>query len=79
MELREIITGKNLDKAICSKSQGEAPVQIMEFEEVITPVVTPTVDLLGEDFYGEEGFDMDELDSEGFDGLDAPTPTEEEF
>lgn len=79
MELREIITGKNLDKAVCTKSQGEAPVQIMEFDEVITQVASPSVDLIGENFYGEDGFDMDELDSDGFDGLDAPAPTEEDF
>ena len=34
MELREIIPGKDLDKAVCSKSIGEAPVQIMSFDEM---------------------------------------------
>ena len=51
MELREIIPGKDLDKAVCSKSIGE----------------------IGEDFYGDSEYDIDELDKEGFDGLgDGP-------
>ena len=33
MELREIIPGKDRDKAVFSKSIGEAPVQIMSFDE----------------------------------------------
>ena len=39
MELREIVPGKNLDKAICSKSKGNPPTQLMDFEELeITPI-----------------------------------------
>lgn len=76
MELREIITGKNLDKAICTKSEGEAPAQYIEFDSV--DITTSTVDI-GENFYGDEGFDIDELDAEGFDGLDAPMPSDEDL
>lgn len=77
MELREIIPGKNLDKAVCTKSIGEAPSQIIEFDSVAA--TTSTIDV-GENFYGDEGYDLDELDAEGFDGLDnAPTPSDEEF
>ena len=52
MELREIIPGKDLDKAVCSKSGNTE---------------------IGEDFYGDSEYDIDELDKEGFDGLgDGP-------
>ena len=76
MELREIITGKKLEKPTCTKSEGEAPSQYIEFDAV--EVVTTTVDV-GENFYGDEGFDIDELDAEGFDGLDAPAEGDEEL
>lgn len=68
IELSEIITGKNQKKAQCTLSEGEAPQQTMEPEEIKTESVS--IDT-GETFYGDESFDMDELDSEGFDGLDS--------
>ena len=70
MELREIIPGKDLDKAVCSKSIGEAPVQIMSFDEMDAKTGNTEI---GEDFYGDSEYDIDELDKEGFDGLgDGP-------
>ena len=50
MELREIIPGKDLDKAVCSKSIGEAPVQIMSFDEMDAKTGNTEI---GEDFYGD--------------------------
>lgn len=77
MELREIITGKNLEAAICTKSIGEPPIQFVEFDNFDT--TSSSLDT-GENFYGDEGYDMDELDAEGFDGLDsAPLPSDEEY
>lgn len=67
IELAEIITGKDLDKAICTKSVGIAPSQTIDFNDFETKSVT--IDT-GENFYGDEGYDIDELDLEGFDGLD---------
>ena len=70
MELREIIPGKDLDKPVCSKSIGKAPVQIMSFDEIDTKASNTDI---GEDFYGDSEYDIDELDKEGFDGLgDGP-------
>lgn len=67
MELSEIIPGKNLKKPFCSISVGEAPFQVVEQDEVRPEAVT--VDL-GESFYGDERFDLEDLDIEGFEGLD---------
>jgi hypothetical protein len=77
MELREIITGKNLDEAVCTKSIGNPPEQVVDFDMV---AATSSSFDIGENFYGDEGYDMDELDAEGFDGLDnAPIPSDEEY
>ncbi len=66
LELREIITGKSLDKPMIKRSEGEAPVQIMSFDDIEIKV---TATELGEDFYGDSEYDIDELDESGFEGL----------
>jgi len=77
MELREIMTGKNLDEPVCTKSTGNPPSQFVDFDTVAA--ASSTIDT-GENFYGDEGYDMDELDAEGFDGLDdVQLPNDEEY
>ena len=66
MELREIVPGKDLDGPICSKSVGTPPAQIVSFDEFEAKNGSTDV---GEDFYGDSEYDMDELDKSGFDGL----------
>lgn len=66
MELREIIPGKDLDKPVCSKSAGLPPAQTVSFEEMESKAGSTEI---GEDFYGDSEYDIDELDKEGFDGL----------
>ncbi|MDR1368518.1 MAG: plasmid pRiA4b ORF-3 family protein [Dysgonamonadaceae bacterium] len=77
MELHEIIPGKNLEKAVCTKSVGAPPEQMTAIEDVDPALLTS---VLGSDesFYGDEDFDMDELDPEGFDGLGGGNPYDEE-
>ncbi len=67
-QLSEIITGKKLEAPTCTKSRGEAPKQQMDFDEFEKK--TAGGDLLGEDFYGDQDYDVDEIDREGFEGLD---------
>jgi hypothetical protein len=67
MELSEIIPWKKLKQPLCTLSKGEAPPQITNFEEMTSDT---TLQDMGESFYGDESFDMDELDQEGFEGLD---------
>ena len=67
MELREIIPNKDLEKGICTKSKGEAPLQIMPLDTFEAQQNNSTD--YGEDFYGDTEFDMDELDKDGFEGL----------
>lgn len=66
MELREIVPGKDLDAPIWSKSVGTPPAQIVSFDEFEAKNGSTDV---GEDFYGDSEYDMDELDKSGFDGL----------
>lgn len=73
IELSEMITGKNLKSPVCSLSVGKAPVQTMDIEE---PKAESTSLDVGESFYGDENFDPDELDDEGFDGLDSAPPSD---
>lgn len=68
IELSEIIPGKNLKKPVITISEGEAPNQAISIDEV-KPVST-TIDV-GESFYGDESFDIEELDSSGYEGLDG--------
>lgn len=62
IELTEIIPRKTLEKPICISSEGNPPVQIMADEGL---TVTPKANL-DENFYGDEEFELDELDEEGF-------------
>ena len=71
MELREIIPGTDLDAPICSKSKGVPPAQLVSFEEF--EAKSGTSGEIGEDFYGDSEYDIDELDRDGFEGLgDGP-------
>lgn len=77
MELREIITGKDIEEAVCTKSIGNPPAQTLDFDTVAASAATLDT---GENFYGDEGYDLDELDAEGFDGLDdVQLPSDEEY
>lgn len=66
IELREIITGKNLKKAVCTQSIGNPPAQTVDFEEMEKTVKNNDLGI-DEDFYGNDDFDPSELDTEGFD------------
>ena len=65
IELSEIITGKDLDKAVCTRKEGIAPKQTVDFDEMLAASGT-NLDL-DENFYGDQDFDMEDFDPEGFD------------
>lgn len=76
IELSEIITGQDLDKAVCSKRHGNPPVQTVDFEEMAA--ANSSIDL-DENFYGDQDFDMEDFDREGFDmGSESSNPYEED-
>lgn len=65
IELSEIITGKDLDKAVCTRKEGMVPEQTMDFDQMLAASGT-NLDL-GENFYGDEDFDLEDFDPDGFD------------
>ena len=69
IELSKIKYGENLESPRCTKSIGAAPVQTLDFEEIMkknTPVASD-LDDLDDDFYGSDGYNDDDLDPDGFD------------
>lgn len=72
LELAEMITGKDIEQPICTRSQGNPPTQFVEFDDF--DIKTTTIET-GETFYGDEGYDIDELDLDGFEGFDSEAPS----
>lgn len=64
IELAEIITGKELAHATFSRKEGEAPKQTIDFDEQMNTNAALDLD---ENFYGDQEFDMEDFDPEGFD------------
>ena len=68
MELSKIEFGKDIDKAVCVKSTGNAPEQTLNFDELMkkSPIATGDSDDFNEDFYGSDSYDEDDLDPDGY-------------
>lgn len=71
LELTETIFGNRQQEPEVKRRYGMPPIQSEE-EEEITPTPTPTnadadESELDESFYGDEGFEAEEFDEEGFD------------
>ena len=81
IELAEMSLGKSQPKPTCNK-QGDAPSQFLKKEDVedSKPMSTPTplIDL-DDDFYDNDGFDLDEIDVDGFEGLDDIEPDDSDL
>ena len=67
IELTEIITGKNIKDTKCTKKMGDAPKQTIDFEEMAAAGGSTNLD---DDLFGDQQYDLDDLDREGFSGLD---------
>ncbi len=71
MELSKIEFGKDIEEAVCVKSTGDAPVQLLNFDELMSKTnATASVGLdddFNEDFYGSEGYNEDDIDLDGYD------------
>jgi len=77
IEAFQLIPNKTLVNPKCILSEGDAPPQNSEFEELTVDSSAKLT--LDDEFYGDQDFDMDELDAEGFSGLEeiADTSTQE--
>ena len=71
MELSKIEFGKDIEEAVCVKSTGDAPVQLLNFDELMSKTnATASAGLdddFNEDFYGSEGYNEDDIDLDGYD------------
>ncbi|MDR0895397.1 MAG: plasmid pRiA4b ORF-3 family protein [Prevotellaceae bacterium] len=74
IELTEIITGKEMAGARCTRKEGTPPKQTVDFEELAA--ASGSLDL-DENFYGDQDFDLDDFDLDGFD-LGEGKPSYEE-
>lgn len=71
MELRETIFGEDVEKAVCTKAVGDAPAQMVDFEEIEKKIARQAeIDDLDADFYGSDEYDISELDEESFGSYD---------
>lgn len=75
LELSEIITGKEIKKATCTRQEGEPPKQTVDFEELAAAGGSLDLD---ENFYGDQDFDLEDFDAEGFDLGEGAAPSEEQ-
>lgn len=71
LEMKEMITGRDLHDPVCTLSLGQAPQQIAEFDlfEDVAPAKATkhtTLDDFDDPLYDEEGYNPDEFDEEGF-------------
>lgn len=64
IELTEIITGKHLDEAVCTKRIGDAPQHVLDFDQLMATQVAATD--LDDTFGDDDDFDIDEIDPDGF-------------
>ncbi len=70
IELKEIIPGKNMNAPVCSNKKGTPPEQFqIESFDVEKPVAA-NAPIIDENFYGDEDFDIEELDEESFSDMD---------
>lgn len=71
MELRETIFGDDLESAVCTKSVGDAPAQMVDFEDIEKKIAQQAAaDDLDADFYGTDEYDISELDEDSFGSYD---------
>ena len=73
IEMTEIVTGRSLKDPFCSLSLGQAPQEIVDLDEFDAKVdakqAAVTAADLDEDFYGDQDYNADEFDAEGFDEM----------
>ena len=81
VELAEMILGKSLSKPTCKK-QGDAPFQFLKENQDEVPksisISAPIIDP-DDEFYGDEDFDLEEIDKEGFEGFDDVEPDDSDL
>lgn len=73
IEMTEIVTGRSLKDPVCSLSLGHAPQETVDLDEFDAKIDAKQAAVaatdLDEDFYGDQDYNADEFDAEGFDEM----------
>ncbi|MBO4370935.1 MAG: hypothetical protein J5808_06215 [Paludibacteraceae bacterium] len=72
IELKEIVTGSDLDAPVCTFEKGEPPLQSSEIdsiEDLTKGVGNNSAPLDMDELYESDNYDIEELDTEGFSEL----------
>ncbi|MDR0829288.1 MAG: hypothetical protein LBN95_04140 [Prevotellaceae bacterium] len=71
IELKEILPLKSLQKPVCTFARGNAPEQTVNLDKLFEDTVKKSdAQALDDDFYGEDGYNEDELDADGYSDLE---------
>ena len=73
--MSEIITGKDLEHAVCSRKEGNPPKQTVDFDEQMKADSSLDLD---ENFYGDQEYDMEDFDPDGYDIGSGGNPYDED-
>lgn len=71
IRLKETIPGNTLVDPLCERKEGKPPKEVVDIETFVPvpPKVETNIEELGEDFYGDEDFNEEELSE--FDEIDS--------
>lgn len=67
IELRQIITGQDLQEAVCTLSAGDPPQQLIDYNAIAMNFAATDLD---ENFYGEDEYDDEDLERFGSEPFD---------
>ena len=72
LDLREISFEQDIEKPIVLREEGIIPSQFVDFvDDLSIENITQSTTILDDNFYGDDMYNEDELDAEGFEGLDS--------
>ena len=68
IELKDIELNKTLKKPVCTVSKGTPPEQTVQFDEILDDMVkkSNSANIFDEDLYGDNMYNEDEFDPDGF-------------
>jgi len=70
IEMTKMVPGRSLKDPVCSLMLGAAPPEIVDLDEFDAKIDAKTTATdLDEDFYGDESFNDDEFEGQGFDEM----------
>lgn len=76
IEMKKMITGRNLKDPVCTLAVGKAPAEVVDLDEFDAKIdakaaaaAAAAAEDMGEEFFGSDSYNDDEFDAAGFDEL----------